>query len=632
MRKFMAIAVAAMLLVFGMVMTANAAEYVYYENDFSNAATLSDFTQYRGEWGVTDGQLMLTGMGGLELDQQCFLLYTKDPGVKNLTDYILEVDMLNTQSQGGPLLRCDITQASNKSSNSFYGYQMFLSYTGSQLAMGRANASDGWQGNLHVGEAVTAPGANLHLYCKVEGKNLTYIVTDKATGKEIYNHTMENDEWALGSFGFRMVIMNSGLVNLGVTGFDNLKVTAIGAVGDWLASGKSLADYKPNVKSNPVVQTSVDTVVIPQSVKVDASKLDATKTEYVFYENDFSNPATISDFTQYRGGWSIKYGGLYYNEVTSGFDAATNFSFILYSANHDANLLKNYTVEADLMNSQSAAGIITHADLVQASSVYANAFYGYLSFVANDGTKGSVGRSKWDGSWAGTLKEGESLLTHGSDYHLKVVHQDDVLTFTISDKKTGEVIWEDVESSAEWTAGTFGFRIRRSWENLVNFDKAYFDNLKVTVHGAEAVLLNAGYHPNAEIVGELNLPAAKGVELKMTLNQTKYTLNGEQKTMDVAPIIRNERTMLPVRYVAEALGAEIGWDGATSTATLKTADTEIKITVGASEAVVNGKAVKLDSPAFIENDRTYMPVRFVAETLGATVAWDGATSTATITK
>ncbi|MBQ4599736.1 MAG: copper amine oxidase N-terminal domain-containing protein [Clostridia bacterium] len=126
--------------------------------------------------------------------------------------------------------------------------------------------------------------------------------------------------------------------------------------------------------------------------------------------------------------------------------------------------------------------------------------------------------------------------------------------------------------------------------------------------------------------------AASGVELKMTVGKTDYTLNGETKTMDVAPIIINDRTMLPVRYVAEALGAEIGWDGATSTATLKTADTEIKITVGAAEAIVNGQAVKLDSPAVIVSDRSFMPVRFVAETLGGTVAWDGATSTATITK
>ena len=126
--------------------------------------------------------------------------------------------------------------------------------------------------------------------------------------------------------------------------------------------------------------------------------------------------------------------------------------------------------------------------------------------------------------------------------------------------------------------------------------------------------------------------AYAGVTLKMTLGKTDYTVNGEKKAMDVAPIIANSRTMLPVRYVAEALGAKVEWDGATATATLKTADTEIRITVGAAEAVVNGQTVSLDSPAFIRDNRTYMPVRFVAETLGAVVEWDGATSTATITK
>ena len=136
----------------------------------------------------------------------------------------------------------------------------------------------------------------------------------------------------------------------------------------------------------------------------------------------------------------------------------------------------------------------------------------------------------------------------------------------------------------------------------------------------------------SEIVSAAVGAAVTGVELKMTLGKTTYMVNGGQKTMDVAPIVRNDRTMLPVRYVAEALGAEIAWDGATSTATVKTADTEIRITVGATTATVNGQSVTLDSPAFIENSRTYMPVRFVAETLGATVAWDGATSTATITK
>lgn len=137
------------------------------------------------------------------------------------------------------------------------------------------------------------------------------------------------------------------------------------------------------------------------------------------------------------------------------------------------------------------------------------------------------------------------------------------------------------------------------------------------------------YGAEAPVTPTEPVAPVSGVELKMTLGKTDYTVNGEAKTMDVAPISPD---MLPVRYVATALGAEVLWDGATSTATLKTADVEIKITIGATTATVNGQAVTLDSPAFIENDRTYMPAQFVAEKLGATVNWDAATSTATITK
>lgn len=124
---------------------------------------------------------------------------------------------------------------------------------------------------------------------------------------------------------------------------------------------------------------------------------------------------------------------------------------------------------------------------------------------------------------------------------------------------------------------------------------------------------------------------AEDVELKMTVNSTTAYVNGIAETLDTAPIIRDSRTMLPVRFVAEKLGATVEWDGATSTATITKGETVIKITIGADNALVNGESTALDVPAFIENSRTYMPVRFVAEKLGATVVWDGATSTATIT-
>ncbi|MBQ9134264.1 MAG: hypothetical protein IJX64_07010 [Clostridia bacterium] len=535
MKKLLTIVIASILLVCGMAMTVGAAEYVYYENDFSDPKTLSDFTQYRGEWDIVDGQLMLVGMGDVDdLSKFAFMLYTADPAVMNLTDYIAEVDLTNTQSAAALLSRCDITQAQGETADGWYGYMAFLSNNGTLSAFGRGNGLGAYAGNLHVSSAVTAPGSNLHLKATYQGTHITYVMSDLNTGSELYTIELDNDEWAYGSFGFRAAIMQSGLTNLGVLGFDNLKITAIGEVGDWLAAGKSLADYKPSVTSNVIVPkvTEAIEVTVPEVVKVEASKLDVTKTEYVFYENDFSDPATIADFTQYRGDWTIKDGRLYYSAVTTGFEATSNFAFILYSGNHDANLLQNYTLEVDVYNSQTSSGVITHADLSQADSDTANSFYGYVSFISNDGTKGATGYCDWQGAWGGNLAVGEPLLNPGGNYHIKVECADGMMIYTITAVGSDDVIWTDTQVAAEWPAGSFGFRMRVAMDSLVSLDNTAYDNLKVTVYGEEAVLLNAGYHPNAEIVGTLDLPA------ESTAAPVETTAAPAETT--VAPVVTTE--------------------------------------------------------------------------------------------
>lgn len=129
-------------------------------------------------------------------------------------------------------------------------------------------------------------------------------------------------------------------------------------------------------------------------------------------------------------------------------------------------------------------------------------------------------------------------------------------------------------------------------------------------------------------------PAAETTVLQLTINSKTAYKNGEAVTLDAAPVIVNSSTMLPVRFVAENLGAAIAWDGATSTATLTTDSTVIVLKIGAPTATVNGAEKALAAPAFIDaaTGRSYLPVRFIAENLGAAVAWDGATSTATLTK
>jgi len=120
--------------------------------------------------------------------------------------------------------------------------------------------------------------------------------------------------------------------------------------------------------------------------------------------------------------------------------------------------------------------------------------------------------------------------------------------------------------------------------------------------------------------------------VELTIGSKTAYVNGKENLLDAAPLNRNSRTMLPVRFVAENLGATVGWDGATSTVTVTTDTTRLEIRIGATAAKVNGIEVSLDSPAFIESSRTYLPVRFVAENLGASVAWEAATNTAILVK
>ncbi len=121
----------------------------------------------------------------------------------------------------------------------------------------------------------------------------------------------------------------------------------------------------------------------------------------------------------------------------------------------------------------------------------------------------------------------------------------------------------------------------------------------------------------------------------LTIDEHDALVYGTTKTNDIAPKVVNDRTMLPARFVAENLGATVEWDGEKQLVTItgkneKQEDVTILITIGSDYAKVNGEEVKLDSPAFVENDRTYTPIRFISENLGATVKWNETEQTVTI--
>ena len=91
---------------------------------------------------------------------------------------------------------------------------------------------------------------------------------------------------------------------------------------------------------------------------------------------------------------------------------------------------------------------------------------------------------------------------------------------------------------------------------------------------------------------------------------------------DITPIVKNNITLIPLRFVSESLGAEVEWNAEERSVSVTKGDTLIKMKIGSNEFTVNGEAVTQDSAPIIENDTTYLPARFIAETLGFDVKYD----------
>lgn len=120
--------------------------------------------------------------------------------------------------------------------------------------------------------------------------------------------------------------------------------------------------------------------------------------------------------------------------------------------------------------------------------------------------------------------------------------------------------------------------------------------------------------------------------IKLTIGSNIALVNGVEKKMTAPPIIVTGSTMLPLRDMAEMFGATIDFDAATKEITLKLGKIKVVVTIDSKKAFVNDKEVYLNPPPKIVNAKTYIPVRFITESFGATVSYDAATKTFEITK
>ena len=110
--------------------------------------------------------------------------------------------------------------------------------------------------------------------------------------------------------------------------------------------------------------------------------------------------------------------------------------------------------------------------------------------------------------------------------------------------------------------------------------------------------------------------------MELFIGSNMIRVDGEIKRNDAYPYINNNRTYMPVRFVAENLGADVEWNEETRTAHIISEEADIYVCADSKTITIDGKKVKMDTAPEILNDRMMLPIRFIAEALNCSVKWD----------
>lgn len=123
--------------------------------------------------------------------------------------------------------------------------------------------------------------------------------------------------------------------------------------------------------------------------------------------------------------------------------------------------------------------------------------------------------------------------------------------------------------------------------------------------------------------------------LTMEIDNPVMTINGTEQNIDenaTSPVIQNGRTLVPIRAIIEAMGGKVDWNQGTQTTTLSYNSDKIDLIINSTTAYLNGAENTLDTAPVVINNRTMLPIRFIAESFKFDVEWNQETQTVTIKK
>lgn len=242
-----------------------------YRNTFDDAASLNDFTQYSGTWGIENGRAyVLPG----QANANAYFVYTgENTSLHNLTDYVVEVDIYNLRQAEGLVARCDLTKC-NTAIQGYMGFNANFDTAGTK-AYNRVTKTDDGKSSLGLGTSavICKPGMNVHLTLVMKGKTVQYLVTDIDTGKVLCNLTAETDYAPSGSFGLMAYTKVVNGLDNSDSRFDNLVVKVL---PDDVGTAYTRADYAADQHGNDTVNLLVnDTVAQSNTLTMENGSVSA---------------------------------------------------------------------------------------------------------------------------------------------------------------------------------------------------------------------------------------------------------------------------------------------------------------------------------------------------------------------
>ena len=190
-------------------------------------------------------------------------------------------------------------------------------------------------------------------------------------------------------------------------------------------------------------------------------------------------------------------------------------------------------------------------------------------------------------------------MSYSSNYYYTI-------TETVEDNATTAFVWLS-KDGFYWN----GIKIPN---NLYNITQV-FEN-------GDEFVIQSGALLNVVCVAFNKKDVYNKMEVKLTDYSLYVKLNDAILGFDTPPVLENDRTLVPMRFLFERMGEEVLWDENTQTATVKGKNKQLSFSIDNTQAKVNGKTKIMDAPARLINDKTMVPLRFISEELGYTVEWD----------